>query len=74
MSKTGSGDYLKGEQLSPLNKLSDELSCGLMWGVQAEISGQMLIGLVVDGGSSGGGVVVELMLFPGREVGGTEGG
>ena len=28
----------KGAQLSPSNELSDELSCGLMWRVQAEIS------------------------------------
>ncbi len=38
MSKKGGGDYLKGVQLSTLNELSDELSCGLMWRVQAEIS------------------------------------
>ena len=35
----GGGDYPKGVQLSPSNELSDELSCGLMWRVQAEISG-----------------------------------
>ena len=35
--KMGGGDYLKIVQLSSLNKLSDELSCGLMWRVQAEI-------------------------------------
>ena len=35
----GGGDYLKGVQLSPSNELSGELSCGLMWRVQAEISG-----------------------------------
>ena len=34
----GGEDYPKGVQLSPLNELSDELSCGLMWRVQAEIS------------------------------------
>ena len=33
------GDYPRGVQLSPLNELSNELSCGLMWRVQAEISG-----------------------------------
>ena len=38
MSKMESGDYLEGVQLSPLNELSDELSCGWMWRVQAEIS------------------------------------
>ena len=30
--------HLRGLSLSPLNELSDELSCGLMWRVQAEIS------------------------------------
>jgi hypothetical protein len=33
----GGGGYLKGVQLSPLNELSDELSCGLMWRVVVEI-------------------------------------
>lgn len=33
------GDYPKGVKLSPLNKLSDGLSCGWMWRVVAEISG-----------------------------------
>lgn len=34
----GGGDYPKGVQLSPLNELSDELSCGWMWVVVAKIS------------------------------------
>ena len=38
-SKMGSGDYPKGLSYSTLNELSRELSCGLMWRVQAEISG-----------------------------------
>ena len=44
MSKMGGEDYLKGAQLSPLTELSDELSCGLMWRVQAEISRYTLLG------------------------------
>ena len=38
MPKMENGDYPKGVQLSPLNELSDELSCGLMWIVVVEIS------------------------------------
>ena len=34
----GGGDYLKGVQLSPLNELSGELSCGLIGVVVVEIS------------------------------------
>ncbi len=36
--KNGSGDYPKGVQLSPSNKLSDELSCGFSGRVVVELS------------------------------------
>ena len=36
--KNGIGDRPKGAQLSPSKELSDELSCGLMWRVEVEIS------------------------------------
>ena len=67
----GGGYYPKGVQLSPLNELSDELSCGLIGRVVVEICGDRRIWIVV---ASGGVVVVDLILFPGVEkFGGMEG-
>ena len=43
----GGGYYPKGVQLSPLNELSDELSCGLIGRVVVEICGDRRIWIVV---------------------------
>ena len=59
----GGGDPPKGVQLSPLNELSGELSCGLIGRVVVEICGDRRIWIVV----ASGGVVVDLILFPGVE-------
>ena len=56
----GGGDYLRGVQLSPLNKLSRELSCGFIGRVVVEISGVEVKKLDCSIGdssySSGGGI------------------